>query len=423
MASDRSFVRLGDGRRGVAHTLLIDISANRCSTRTSLSRLFRLMGDTKTSPILSMARGLRGVRGNAFINANGLTRVTRVYRSRRVSLLIFSDRLSPARVGGVRTRASIEMVSQAALVLSVFTRETESGRNGLRIRLTRLGCVLPELANGNVTVSELNNNVNAENPNRAGLRASEQRVHEEVRDLGRRLSSLRGRHRVLHSHEGGSNMVAYTVMNCAGTNGSALVGYLASTNILTRSGLFTALSPASETLGLPDNVAIVVVSAMNLIHELPRRLIRTFHSALRRTTRSSVVLGMYSTSDSRTEARVRIAASLLRSLNYNSAPVMAILGGYSLLSRAVLTRSFGTYIHVDTGGNANVSRLLGTVRGGLPIEVGEMGVLLPFTRTNLTGRVHGGNALVCRRCITRKLSIRTIISRTLCTGLTGCRYR
>lgn len=261
----------------------MSISANSFSTRVSTGRLARLTGATNTRIVNVVVRGHRTPSTTSCINDNELTRVHSFYTTGRVRLIVTSNRLAPIRTEGVRGTTSTQIISHAVLVLSVFTRHTHSTRNGVRIRLTRLGCSLPQLANGKASLSELNNKVNAENPNRAGLRASGHRVEHEVRCLGRDLRGLRGHHLTVRSHERGGNTRTITVINCAGINGSALVGYLAGTNILRRGGLFTALSPATEGLALPGNRSVVLISAINLIHHLPRGLISTFRSALRRT--------------------------------------------------------------------------------------------------------------------------------------------
>lgn len=232
-------------------------------------------------------RAIRGhptPRNTACVNDKLIRDLTRFYQRGRISLAITSNDLAPIRTHGLRQTLNATIVSHATLVLSVFTTQTQDDRNGLRIRLTRLRCQLPQLNKRNGSLSQLNNNVNAHNPNRDGLRDSQHRVHHQVATLRQRLGAIRRQQRQVRLHHRGGQTLAMTLINCAGTNGSALVGTLASTNILITSRLFTALSPATQQLILPSNHRIVLISAIKLIRQLPRRLISTFHSALTRTT-------------------------------------------------------------------------------------------------------------------------------------------
>lgn len=259
------------------------------------------MRDTNNRILRTVARGQPQPRPRAILNTNGIRRITLVTRAMKTGLIIFSHSLSPIRIQGLRGRVNVQIISHARLVLSVFTRHTGAKTNGLRMRLTRLRCRVPQLAKHKQTVSQLKNNVNAHNPNRAGLRARHHTVRQHVAGLRRRIGRLRTRHTHLHRHHRSSGLPSVTVINCAGTNGSALIGALAGTRICTTSRLFTALSPAAHHLSVASPSArraarLILASAIKFVRRLPTSLVSTFHTALRRIARTSTLLRIISMS-------------------------------------------------------------------------------------------------------------------------------
>lgn len=389
------------------------------STSSSLSRLTRLMGATNTAIMNALVREERGVRPNACINANGITRVTRLIRDAKTANVIYSSRLDPTRRGGLRVCLSAGIVSEALIVLSVFTSETAADRNGVRIRLTRLGCELDHLSKLKGSVSELNNKVKAENPKRGGLRISHHLVGSEVTRLQERLGRIRGRESVAETGHRGGGMPIITVMKCAGTNGSALLGRLARTSILRRSGLFTALSPAAHVLTLSNGRRILLASAIKFVEGLPRRLVRTFGDALRRTGCTSVVFRIISTSGVRQRGRVFVACRALSSLNMGSGGFIALFGGRSTHASGRPLRSFETScaLGVSTTGSLKLSSMGSLLRRVL--ERGGMCVreVVPCSGTNIVRLVEGRNRLISRRCITSKVRVGTCIPVRICNEL------
>ncbi len=135
---------------------------NRTGATRCLSRLTFLTRATKTEIIQHFARQLPRPGDADCMNHKGVSRVgtcVRTYSShtthnrlltsnrpyRRINVIVFSSRLSPHRLHIVRRSLRIGVLSHAALVLSVFTVQTRATRTGMRIRLTRGGCVLPHL--------------------------------------------------------------------------------------------------------------------------------------------------------------------------------------------------------------------------------------------------------------------------------------
>lgn len=358
------------------------------------------------------------MRPNACVKGNGVRRMGNLLCTLSTGNIVYSSRLSPTRVGGLRQRLRYGIVSHALLVLSVFTGHTIADRNGVRMRLTRLHCQSTHLIKLHSSLSQLKKKVKAENPNRGGLRASHHLVQGEVSTLGRRLSRMRGRERLVHSEETIKGLGATTVINCAGTKGSALLGALANTSILSRSGLFTALSPAAHLLALSSKRRLLLASAMNFVHGLPRGLIRTFGDALRRTGCTSCVVRIMSTSGPRTRVRVRVMCRALGRLNTLKGGAVALFGGRSHISkRDFQSLQTSRALGVSTQAKRKLrrfGRLLSRVLTRKRVCVRQ---LFPCSRTNRVRLVHRCKRLLSRRCARNKVTMGTEIPQRVCPGI------
>lgn len=287
------------------------------------------------------------------------------------------------------------------------------------MRLTRLGCHTSELTKLKGSLSELKKKVKAEKPKRGGLRVSHHLVERHVDELGGRLGSMRHRERLVHKREGRSKLGITTLMNCASTKGDDVRGTLARTKMLRSTVLFSALSAAAETLALSGARRVLLASAIKFVGGLPRRLMRTFGDALRRTGCTSVVIRMISTSGPRVSTRVRMICRALERLKTRKGPIVALFGGRSGIRGPIGRGSLRTSCSVtaSTGAKRKLRRFGRTllrVVHGRRVCVRH---LCSFDRTNGVRLVHDGKRLLSRRCIPRKVRIGTCIPRSVCKEL------
>lgn len=173
--------------------------------------------------------------------------------------------------------------------------------------------------------------MNLHNPNRARLRASHHLLHGHVIRVRSHLREIRGRHRRKQRSHVGTSIPAISLIKCAGTNGSALFGHVARTQICTTSRLFTALSPALQHVSITSINRAILTSAMKFVHRLPRSLITTFGTALRRAQRTALLLRIVSTTSIHMRRGVRTIGAILRRVSTRRVPALLIVGGVSVL--------------------------------------------------------------------------------------------
>lgn len=398
----------------------------------------RLTGLTRTYSVRigsAIVRGLRQPISTSCIKHKGTRRVGARKGVRSTGVLVIGSRLAPVRVEGLNSLASVGVVSQATLVLRVFTSETHSGRTGLRIRVTGLHVDLPELrasGSGIGLSRRANNNDNSfgdHNNNRAGLRGSEHIVNGHVDVLGGRLGSVRRGRGIAHGRHSTDNLESITLINCAGTNGSAAVGNLLETykgsssgRIFRGSVLFTALSASIHELRFGSGGSFLVDSAIKFISRLPRRLIRTFGSALSRTTGTSLLIRIVSISSPGCHSVVGAARRALGRVNIRGVPVVCTFGGTSL-ARTPCPRVLKGRVACSTGSPTSVRGVIRLVGRGVFGSSHVIAFGVPFSRKQCLSRLGIHNAILRAACRRSNAIISTGISPRLRDELDHFRAR
>lgn len=140
---------------------------------------------------------------------------------------------------------------------------------------------------------------------------------------------------------------------------------------------------------------------MNFIHRLPRRLIRSFRTALRRALRTSLLLRIVSSSDRSVRRRVRTMGSMLTRVS-GSIPMLGICGGVSLASRPTRVnctdRNRPGHICISSERGLKVRRLSLTIRRLLANALAAFSLALPCSTNRFGGALCRLNIVLRRDC-------------------------
>lgn len=196
--------------------------------------------------------------------------------------------------------------------------------------------------------------------------------------------------------------------------------------MLSRSGLFTALSPAAHSCHLPNNHNVAVASAINFVRGLPRNLISTFGSALSRILNTSLVLGIISTSSRSCRQRLRTISHILSRVNTKRHLALAMFGGVSLLSD-ISQLDFHHHcprtILFSTRANRKLSSLISHVTHRTTTASILLSTSVPCHRNTLVALIRRRKALLRRRCLRSNIHVITGLPTHVTPQLRHCHAR
>lgn len=307
----------------------------------------------------------------------------------RASVVIFDHELSPTQMKNLEDATGVEVLDRTGVILEIFSRHAKSREARLQVEIAKLGYLAPRLRLSKVGGDRQGGGIGAKGAGESAHELDKRRIRDRIAELKQQLDAIRNEQSNRRSSRRESPCVALVGYTNAGK--SSLMRALTGSEVLVADKLFATLDTTVRVMHPESFPKVLVSDTVGFIKKLPHDLVASFRSTLDEALNASLLLFTVDASDPNFRSQLEVTRTVLKEIGADDQDQFLILNKTDQLSPEEirsLRMEFPQAIMISTRKPEDVKRVRDLVLGFFEREMAEESFLIPYAKSNLTGKIH-----------------------------------
>ncbi|MBE2193983.1 MAG: GTPase HflX [Anaerolinea sp.] len=367
----------------------------------------------KTAGIEVLGRAsqhLRQIDPATYIGSGKVLEIQEIVLGLNANVVIFDDELSPRHQRELDQifGETIKVIDRSALILDIFAQHARTREGALQVELAQYEYRLPRLTRQWTHLArQAGGGAGRGGNGGVGLRGpGETQLEADRRDIGRRISKLKGeieevrahrsRHRMQRSRQGVpvAALVGYT-----NAGKSTLLNRLTGAQVYAANQLFATLDPTTRKLALPSGKEALLSDTVGFIQKLPTTLIAAFRATLEEVAEADLIVHVVDSSHHNMRQQIETVEDTLAEIDVPEVPIILALNKIDAVKDAPIPdvaptsghdryNRYAAVVSISARTGAGLDTLLEQIERVLRETMSEIDILLPYQRGDLTALIH-----------------------------------
>ena len=237
-----------------------------------------------------------------------------------VTILIFDQNLSPARVKSIADVTDLKVIDRTQLILDIFARRAHSRDGKVQVELAQLKYRLPRLSERSTALSRLTGGIGGRGPGETKLEEDRRRTLQRILRLEAELNHLSRSHHERRAKRLKAGIPILSIVGYTNAGKSTLLNALTHSKILTDNLLFATLDTTTRRLRFPQEREVIITDTVGFIRALPEDLMGAFRPTLDELQDAHVLLHVVDISNPHFEDQIAAVDRTLGHLGLDQKP-------------------------------------------------------------------------------------------------------
>jgi len=309
-----------------------------------------------------------------------------------VDTVIFDDELSPAQSRNLEKIFDIKVLDRTSLILDIFAQRARTREGKLQIELAQLQHLLPRLTRFWTHLSRQKGGIGMRGDGESQLEVDRRRILERIHRLSEELSIVRKQRDTQRRARRRMQWPIASLVGYTNAGKSTLFNTLTSGEVLAEDKLFATLDPTTRRLQLPTNQNVLLSDTVGFIRKLPHSLVESFKATLEEVVESDLLVHVVDVSHPQAVEQIDTVNQVLTDLGAGGKPTLMVFNKMDRLEHQALPEPFASEypdaVMVSAKSGEGIDKLLLELGTRLRPIREEMEVMIPYSRTDLSAKMH-----------------------------------
>jgi GTP-binding protein HflX len=312
--------------------------------------------------------------------------------------VICDGELAPGQLRKLEGIVRVKVVDRTALILDIFAQHARSKAGKAQVELAQMQYFLPRLRGWGESLSRqaggrvaAGGGIGARGPGETKLETDRRRIRARMAKLRREIAEMSVGRQVQRGQRRRSEVPSVAIAGYTNAGKSSLLNRLTGAHVLVDDSLFATLDPAVRKTRLPSGGEFTLTDTVGFVRHLPHQLVEAFRSTLEEVTDADLILHVVDGSDEDPLSQIAAVRTVLAEIGASDVPEVVVINKADVADELEvkglrLAEPHSVVVSARTG--AGIADLLEEIERSLPRTIGEVSVVLPYSRGDLLSRVH-----------------------------------
>ncbi len=367
------------------------VGVGRGMMESDLDELAALADSAGAEPIARVIQTRTDPDPATFVGKGKIEEIHRAVHTVDAELVILDDELTPGQLRNLEDRLKVKVIDRTALILDIFALHARSREGKAQVELAQLNYLLPRLRGWGEAMSRLGGGIGTRGPGETKLEVDRQHIKRRITKLKRDIKDLSRTRDVKRARREGSGIPQIAIVGYTNAGKSTLMNALTEAGVLVADQLFATLDPTTRRIALPGGRQATLSDTVGFVSKLPHDLVEAFRSTLEEVALASLVLHVADSSSDGVAEQIEAVRGVLAEIGAAGIPEVLALNKVDMLTeidRERVARRFPDAVHISALAGEGMDELLGRVAEVVPRPPVEVTALIPFSREDVTARLH-----------------------------------
>jgi len=308
---------------------LVGIRDGKTSTAEAESMLRELVGlvDTLGLKIVSMEIVRPGENHGRYSMGKGKAgELAEKAASLEADCIVFDRDISPSQQKNWEDLTGIPAIDRQELIIQIFASRARTREAELQINLAEHVHALPRLQHKYIDLSrQRGGRYGTKGSGETRFETDRRRLEQKIHRLKDELEEVKRQRQVQRKQRERQGIPVCALVGYTNSGKSTILNALTGAGVLAEDKLFATLDSTTRRLELGVNKQVLLVDTVGFIRRLPHSLIDAFRSTLEEVSRADLLINIMDASDPDLTIKYQTTLSVLRDLNADNIPMLAIL--------------------------------------------------------------------------------------------------
>ncbi len=293
----------------------------------SLAELERLLETAGGEVFAKLVQVKEHPENATYIGSGKIKELASLCETGGVSLVVCDEELSPMQIKNLEDAlgGDIRVIDRTMLILDIFALHATTADGKLQVELAQLKYSAPRLYGKGKDLSRLGGGIGTRGPGETKLESDKRHLKERIRALEDQLEVLSKNRELQRKQREKAGIFRIAIAGYTNAGKSTLLNALTGAGVKEKDELFATLDPTTRRYALPSGNEILLTDTVGFIRNLPHHLVKAFRSTLEEVALCDGVLVVVDSSDSESDAQLKVTVDLLTELGASSKPTLYVL--------------------------------------------------------------------------------------------------
>ncbi len=264
-----------------------------------------------------------------WIGSGKAAEIRSLAESKRASLVVFDDELSPAQTRNLERIIGTKVIDRSALILDIFAGRARSREARTQVELAQLEYMLPRLTRQWLHLERQAGGIGTRGVGETQLEIDRRIVRNRIGQLKGELQRIERTRETQRKSRSSVFTVALVGYTNAGK--STLFNQLTGGHAWAVDRLFATLDAKSQRASFPMPRQTVIIDTVGFVRKLPHHLVASFRSTMEEAVAADLVLHVIDGSHPQQEEQRVVGEEVLRGLGIPADRVIEVYNKADLL--------------------------------------------------------------------------------------------
>lgn len=328
---------------------------------------------------------IKKVSSSSYIGKGKVSEIKEYIDDNEINLVVFNTSLTPIQLRNLEVALNCTVLDKIMLILEIFSNRAQTPESKAQVEIANLKYLMPRIIGSR---EDLGRQVAGGNRNR-GL--GETKLELDRRELEKRIQSLEKNLKEYKKHrstqktkrlEGDIPLVALVGYTNAGK--SSLMNYFVSDQektVFVEDMLFASLETTTRHVSLDPQISILLTDTVGFIQDLPKSLLRAFHSTLDELKDADLIIHVIDRSNVHYERHKEVIENTLKELEIHETPVLNVYNKIDKLEHRPLTNGKNSlFVSIKT--SEGMELLRASILEALQKDYTVLKLFIPYSDIN-----------------------------------------
>lgn len=336
--------------------------------------------------VYEVTQMIKKVSSSLYIGKGKVAEIKEYIEDNEINLVVFNTSLTPVQLRNLEEALNCTVLDKIMLILEIFSNRAQTPEAKAQVEIANLKYLMPRIIGSR---EDLGRQVAGGNRNR-GL--GETKLELDRRELEKRIQSLEKNLKEYKKHRSTQKvrrldaripLVALVGYTNAGK--SSLMNHFVNDlekTVFVKDMLFASLETTTRHVYLDAQVPILLTDTVGFIQDLPKALLRAFHSTLDELREADLIIHVIDRSNIHYERHKEVIETTLKELEVHETPVINVYNKIDKLEHRPLSNGKDSlFVSIKT--SEGMDQLREAILNTLQKDYTVLKLFIPYSDINI----------------------------------------
>ena len=343
--------------------------------------------------------------------------------------VIANGELAPSQRRALEDVVKVKVIDRTALILDIFAQHAKSKEGKAQVELAQLQYLLPRLRGWGESMSRQaggqaagGQGMGSRGPGETKIELDRRRINSRMAKLRREIAEMKKTRDTKRSGRRSHQVPSVAIAGYTNAGKSSILNRLTGAGVLVQNQLFATLDPTVRRAETEDGRLYTLADTVGFVRDLPHQLVEAFRSTLEEVADADLLLHVVDGSHPDPESQISAVREVLADVDATDVKEIIVVNKADAAEPDVLDRLRRAEKHcviVSARTGEGLDELRETVARELPHPDIRVDVLIPYTRGDLTSRIHSEGDVLAEEHLSAGTRIHAKVTQALAGELSA----